>query len=435
MVALAPLPLGSVDFIWIAIWVGVASVAVILLDYKRVTWPVAGLLIANVFVVLAFLLVAAFQSTTPGPLPREIWHQASTILNFKLPAISASVRDAPWLFLGRPMLSALVLCVAIVLGLEQRTGPLILRTVVISSCVYGLIGLFVLIFKVASLRPLDAGNALITFFIYKNTTAIYLGSGALVAFSIVMQIYYGRLVNTDRGREGRRIRRVADWSVRETTVFAAGAIFLLILLPLTQSRAGLILTFSLLVTASAVYFGQFLKSQRRNVFLIISVGILLIALIYGISGESWRVRQAKVGLDWGHRTEFYLSMLTAIKANPWLGMGLGSFVESFPQFRLEETGVVSELNIGHSTPIELAFEGGVPLEIVGGLFVLLCGIVLFKGLRRQPGEPVILSAALVGALGLIHSCIDFSLQIPGYAIIYTAVVGVGLGRALSLGQN
>jgi hypothetical protein len=40
-------------------------------------------------------------------------------------------------------------------------------------------------------------------------------------------------------------------------------------------------------------------------------------------------------------------------------------------------------------------------------------------------------ALAVAILGLAHSIIDFSLQIPGYAIVVFALVGAGLAQSFS----
>ena len=86
----------------------------------------------------------------------------------------------------------------------------------------------------------------------------------------------------------------------------------------------------------------------------------------------------------------------------------------------------------HSTPLELASDLGLPLAgliVVAWLIVLG---VLIRGVRIRRRDLIVPVGALaVAVLGLAHSVIDFSLQIPGYAIIVFALVGAGLAQSFS----
>jgi hypothetical protein len=42
-----------------------------------------------------------------------------------------------------------------------------------------------------------------------------------------------------------------------------------------------------------------------------------------------------------------------------------------------------------------------------------------------------IAALMIAVLALLHSLIDFSLQIPGYAIIVFALLGAGLAQSFS----
>jgi hypothetical protein len=41
---------------------------------------------------------------------------------------------------------------------------------------------------------------------------------------------------------------------------------------------------------------------------------------------------------------------------------------------------------------------------------------------------VLVAAAAVGLLGTAHAFVDFSLQIPGYMVVFACVLGAGVGR-------
>lgn len=421
MLALCPLPDGSIESNWIAVWVGVSGVVVVLASYRDLPGPVALLLLGLLGVIAAYVVVAVLQSVSPGPAPLPIWQEAAALTGQQIPPLSGSVRDAPLLFFGRPLLAALVLTAGIAVGADRARALLVCLVIVGTAVLYGLIGTMALLFSISALRPFDQGSSLTAFFLNKNTTATYLGSAVLIALALVSAAVrsglrkYGTLAAVLSAPENRRL-----------AVMAGAALFLMVLLPLTKSRAGLILT--LLLAAGA--FSPFLRRVAGNRYMLISGLLAMFALIYIISGESWRARQATVGFDSLGRFDAYAAQWQAITEHPWLGLGFGSFAQAFPQFRPPGMNIAGLVNIGHSTPLELAFEGGIPLALLVGGFVVLCGGILIQGARRRGHDPFILAGLLVGLLGILHSSMDFSLQIPGYLIICLAVVGIALRRAL-----
>jgi hypothetical protein len=57
--------------------------------------------------------------------------------------------------------------------------------------------------------------------------------------------------------------------------------------------------------------------------------------------------------------------------------------------------------------------------------------VLFSSLRRRRRDVVgPLVSLAVSLIALVHSLIDFSLQISGYSIVVFALLGVGLSQAI-----
>ncbi|MFG1346776.1 O-antigen ligase family protein [Xanthobacter autotrophicus DSM 431] len=418
MVALAPVPEGSVGLLWVTVWTGVAALVVLCASYGEVRRGSALIIGGSVVVLLAYGLLAWLQSVSPGPSPLAIWSEASQLLQKEIAPLSGSVRDAPLLFLGRPLLACLVLAAGIVMGSDTRRTKVLSAIIIGAACLYGVIGLVALLLSLVSLRPFDQQGALTAFFINRNTTATYLGSAFLIVFAWLQVSFRGE------GGESRATSLLATGN-RATVALAASGLLLLVLLPLTQSRAGFMLT----IGVAAIGFGLRFRSLLRHRTLIIVGFFALFAFVYVVSGDIWRARQARLGLNSLGRLDVYVAMLQAAMDHPWLGLGLGSFAESFQAFRPRDLGQPGLFNIGHSTPIELIFEAGFPLAALVGLFALVCLAALVRGTIRRPQDPFILAAFMVALLGALHSSIDFSLQIPGYLIIYLAIVGMGIGRS------
>ncbi|MFG1212121.1 O-antigen ligase family protein [Xanthobacter flavus] len=420
-VVLSPIPDGSVGPIWIQVWTITVGLAVLSLSYRGLSWGAASVLWGLVAVLCLYLVVSWLQSISPGPSPLTLWSDASKVLGTDLSPLSSSVRNTPYPFLGRPLLAALVLTAGIVLGTDRARASLVLRTIVGAACVYGAIGFVGLVLSVRELRPFDQAGALTTFFLNKNTSATYLGSALLLVIGLLLPPVAAAvrerrpIITMFRGPDRRR----------RTAAVMAG-VFLLILLPLTLSRAGVMLTVFLGLGALVLK----VRLRKRGALWEFALSLLVVfSFLLALSGESWHERNARLGFDTLGRLDAYQEMLGASLDHPWLGLGLGSFSQSFPQYRTEDLGLYGTFNIGHSTPIELIFEGGYPLALGVFIFVAVCGAVLVRGALRRPDDPYILGAVLVGLLGLIHTSFDFPLQIPGYLITYLAVVGIGIGRS------
>ena len=122
-----------------------------------------------------------------------------------------------------------------------------------------------------------------------------------------------------------------------------------------------------------------------------------------------------------------------IAERPWLGWGLGAFEAVFPTYRSAEVGSWGIWEMAHSTPLEIALELGLPVAAgLGGLWIVAGAILVRAAIMAAPAWNAGAGAALgVGLLGTLHSCVDFSLQVPGYAATFFAVTCVGLAQAFA----
>jgi hypothetical protein len=68
------------------------------------------------------------------------------------------------------------------------------------------------------------------------------------------------------------------------------------------------------------------------------------------------------------------------------------------------------------------------------VWVLAIGILLMA--TRRPRMPALSIAALsIATIAILHSLVDFSMQIPAYSITVVAIVGAGLAQALQPHQT
>ena len=163
------------------------------------------------------------------------------------------------------------------------------------------------------------------------------------------------------------------------------------------------------------------------------IGGLIALLVLQILGGNVSGRFEVQGLSDEARLETYRSTLRMIVDHPWFGTGLGTFVWSFPAYRSAHMSMWGVWDKAHNTPLELASDLGLPLACLIVLAWLIVLGVLIRGVlirRRDLIVPV--GAFAVAIIGLTHSLIDFSLQIPGYAIVVFALVGAGLAQSFPI---
>jgi hypothetical protein len=89
-------------------------------------------------------------------------------------------------------------------------------------------------------------------------------------------------------------------------------------------------------------------------------------------------------------------------------------------------------DIAHNTPLEFASELGLPLAgMVGAGWLFLLGILLASIEMGRRGKIIPLAALGFSGIGILHSFVDFTLQIPGYSIVTFGLVGAGVSWSLS----
>ena len=115
--------------------------------------------------------------------------------------------------------------------------------------------------------------------------------------------------------------------------------------------------------------------------------------------------------------------------SPWLGWGLGGFGDVFTL--LQPSDSLQPNDIAHSTPLETVVELGVIAAVPAILVVLLPWAVCLRGaMKRRLSRRYLPAAAFsVAAVAILHSLVDFSLQIPAIGFVTAAFLGMGWAQS------
>jgi O-antigen ligase len=213
----------------------------------------------------------------------------------------------------------------------------------------------------------------------------------------------------------------------------AGTIFL------SGSRGGM-LAFAAQVIVLAFLLrkrGDWKQPLALGVFLAVMIGFLiwlggneLTRRLASIQSES---RQELTG---GVRLTIDRDCLRMLREKPILGWGLGTFPVVYPRFRAFYTSFF--VNEAHNDYLQLLVEAG----IVGFAIALWFLVATFRGAAAklqnwtETVNGTLTVAALLGCIGiLVHSFLDFNLQIPANAALFYVLCAVAASGSFQESQR
>ncbi len=131
------------------------------------------------------------------------------------------------------------------------------------------------------------------------------------------------------------------------------------------------------------------------------------------------------------RLSFLTDTLRLLRQSPWFGTGLGTFEDSFRRY--QSSMLEFTVEHAHNDYAEFAAETGL---VGAALFFLPIFYLLGKMIISFLDDPRRYRRAItLGCIGstlaiLIHSFVDFNLQIPANALIFATVLGIGYKAVL-----
>lgn len=434
-VAGAPLPFGSTDQSATAFWCIVLGFGVIVASprvLRREHVPLLGLA-AIVILAYAFVLHEQLAVRPWIAVPHPLWREAAEGLGLPLAPSASIARNQPFFALGPPLANMLAVICSFIVCINRDRARQLLLVIAWSGLAYAVYGIAAYLIDPTHLlwREKEAYRDVLTsVFVNRNAAAVYFGSCAVLWLLLLSQ-YVRRYLQPAPMYWRSLPGRLLSETPRPVVLSFAMLLVCLAAMLMTNSRAGIVFSLVALVVAFGAYFYRDLP-RRGGVVVALAIGGLIALIVLEMLGGRVSGRFDVQGLSDEDRLETYRSTLRIIADYPWFGTGLGTYGWSFPAYRSANVSMWWVWDRAHSTPLELAADLGLPLA---GLIVLAWLIVLatlIRGVRiRRRDRIVPLAAAAVAFLGLTHSLIDFSLQIPGYSIVVFALVGAGLSQSFS----
>ncbi len=203
-------------------------------------------------------------------------------------------------------------------------------------------------------------------------------------------------------------------------------VMMVIALVLTHSRMGNTAFFTSLFITGAIGLIFSKHATRSMVILLVSlvlIDILIVGQWFGFEKVKHRLEQTSEMSE--NRDEVYNYALVQWQDYRLTGGGLGSFYTVFPQYRgVDVHGFNRE---AHNDYLQFATETGVIGLVLLGLITLASffAAILAHYRRRDPLMRGISFASIMGILAiLIHSTVDFNLQIPANAATFVVLLAL-----------
>ena len=259
-------------------------------------------------------------------------------------------------------------------------------------------------------------------FVNRNHYAAYL----VMCLSVGIGVLVASLSGKNSESWGWWLRSVAQWIITPKMALRLALLVMVIALVLTRSRMGNSSFFISLLAAGLIGLALSRRATKSMVILfasLIAIDLLVVGTYFGTQRVVERIAQTTAETeDRGEVAGYAFRMWTDF---PVFGSGLGSFPVVFPRYSAEAT--VGTYTHAHNDYLEFAAEVGLLGLSLLALMVLMSFAVALRA-HYQRGDPLMRGlsfAAIMSIIALmIHSAVDFSLQIPANALTFMFILAL-----------
>lgn len=224
------------------------------------------------------------------------------------------------------------------------------------------------------------------------------------------------------------LRQTLEWILSPKMLLRIALCILVIALTTTRSRMGNTAFFASLLVAGLVGIALSRRATRNTVVLLASLVVIDLAIVgswFGVEKLARRLEETTM-VHVQERENPAAHTIPLVRDYPVFGTGPGTFYVSFPRYRPEK--IVHYFDYAHNDYAQFAAESGLAGFALIGLFVLVTlGTALAAQWRRR--DPLMRGMSFACVMGvvaiLIHSTVDFNLQIPANACFFMVLLALG----------
>ncbi|MGZ5098766.1 MAG: O-antigen ligase family protein [Usitatibacter sp.] len=235
---------------------------------------------------------------------------------------------------------------------------------------------------------------------------------------------------SDRGADTWKkfVRQTIEWILSPKMLLRLSLCILVIALTTTHSRMGNTAFFASLLIAGAVGIVLSRHATRNTVVLLaslVAIDLFIVGSWFGMEKLAQRIEQTTMG-EVQVREEPASYAVEIVKDYPVFGSGPGAFYVTFPKYRSERVALFYDY--AHNDYAQIAVESGIlGFGIIGSFVVLTLLVALAAQWKRR--DPLMRGMSFACVMGvtalLIHSAVDFNLQIPANAAYFMVLLALG----------
>jgi hypothetical protein len=391
-------------------------------------------------IMLAMWLVIQATGFDDNPFGNPVWRDAEALAGPMPHFISVAPGDT-WQGLIAVLLPFAVFLTTLLLFRSDREARALVTAIVALGAGVSLLGIIQEVFfpdrLLLSEKQFYIGS-LTGVFVNRNTAANFIGMTMIVSAGLAFHFtQYAGPASLARFLVGAP-SATSRGDAAKAVLFWLCAALAFVALMMTKSRAGIAsscIGLALFMAIVSYHGGQRTTatrsfSRRRTPVLVKTLRAALVVVVVIVIGAGF-AGQALLRAEiqgTGDLRFCYLPGLLRMTEDNWLvGTGFGTFRDVFPAYRDPSCGLSGTLLQAHNFYLEGWITLGLPFPVL--TLIVITGLVIFlaRGIRHRRQYRWIPAAGLgVLMLQLLHSGVDFSIQSPGVAAVFSAVMACGV---------
>jgi len=404
-------------------------------------WPLAALIAC--FVVMLGLGLLQMTTLLPAGPSGAFYRKAAEILGRAHAPVASLGASTPTYTIIRCMACALIFAISRALCADERRARLLLMMLMASAflvMIYALLELPVSSCFVGNYLKKQgeykAGVDHCTMsgtFVNSNSFACFLGMALAAAIGLVAVDVRSRRRSVRRSesyeRDYEEEGRLVAWMTGPRLTIIAFALLFAGGTLMSGSRAGFAtIVVSLFLLGLLLMRGRWRSRRHFGATMVGAVvgGLLMLGLAGGAFVQKMSTFSQASSFD---RLIIWRTTLQAIEKSPWLGWGFGSFSDIYTVLQPRQIPIANDK--AHSTPLETILELGIPGGSIAILVVLISWMMVCRGAMRRHRRQLPAAAFAASAVAILHSSVDFSLQMPAIAFFTSALLGMGWAQTFA----
>jgi O-antigen ligase len=230
------------------------------------------------------------------------------------------------------------------------------------------------------------------------------------------------------GNWQQRMRQFIEMLLSPKVVMRLTLAIMVIGLVMTRSRMGNTAFFASLMIAGGLALLLMRNKSRSTTFLLASLLLIDIAIVgtfFGVEKVADRLQSSSIEKE--SRDEVSRDTFNMWLENPILGTGAGSYKYAYPSYKSEDVTATQLYDYAHNDYLEFLAEFGiiVYLALVAAVLISLYWAIQAMRVRRNSLQQGLGFAATMGIIAiLMHSSVDFNLQIPANAFMFVFLLAI-----------